>query len=121
MEGLNGMEGMMRQLRQLKARSTQASLQPQTQAVAGRRPRETIRQQVQARLALAVTGTMMQTLSRSFSGGGFESAPVQSPPIAGGMTETVAKIKEIGLKQGTPSEEEFKQVSTASIILLRCV
>ncbi|KZP23150.1 hypothetical protein FIBSPDRAFT_737762 [Athelia psychrophila] len=26
------------------------------------------------------------------------------------MTETVAKIKEIGLKQGTPSEEEFKQI-----------
>ncbi|OBZ75782.1 hypothetical protein A0H81_04992 [Grifola frondosa] len=69
-----------------------------------------VRAQVEARLASARIGTVMQSVTLSMLGNTFTSAPLQSPPIATGMTETMKKLKEIVLKRGAVSQAEFTQV-----------
>ncbi|KAG6371699.1 hypothetical protein JVT61DRAFT_9040 [Boletus reticuloceps] len=76
----------------------------------GPRPKETVREQVRARLSLAVGGTIMQSISASLSKGTLKSAPLLDPPIATGLTESVNKIYDIVLKHGPVSREEWGQL-----------
>lgn len=56
-------------------------------------------------------GTIQLNMGLSISGGGgFQSAPLASPPIPTGMTDTLKKLKSIVLKQQPPSQAEYVQV-----------
>lgn len=58
----------------------------------------------------AVAGNAMQMITAGLIGGQFDAAPLQTPPIVTGMTETLAKLKAILIKRGTVSQHEYEQV-----------
>ena len=80
-----------------------------------RRRQETVKEQVLARLSSAVVGSIMQTMSHALFGDEFASAPLKTPPISAGMTDTVEKLKAVVLKEGAVAQGDYKQVRNAYV------
>ena len=76
---------------------------------------ETVQRQVVHRMKAALKANMdRQKLENLIGRKQYQSAPLLSPAIPTGMTDTMAKLKAIVLKQSGPTEAEYKQVSLPS-------
>lgn len=72
---------------------------------------ESIRQQVHARMALSTIGHAKMAIVKAFRGQTFASAPLQNPPITGGMRDSWSKALDIASRDNAPSQAEYAQVS----------
>ena len=76
-----------------------------------RRRQETVREQVAERMQITIVDNVL-SIMKDMLIEEVDSAPLLTPPIATGMTETIECLKAILLKQNTISQEEYKQVRT---------
>ena len=78
-------------------------------------PYETVKALVVDRCTTSKAGYDMQKLNKLFSGDDFKSAPLQNPPLATGMTDSVQKLKAIIMKPTDVTPDEYRQVCIMSI------
>ncbi|KAI0074672.1 hypothetical protein K474DRAFT_1665106 [Panus rudis PR-1116 ss-1] len=69
-----------------------------------------LRAKVQTRLAASYMGNLQLDITSLLSGGKFPSAPLQSPPIATGMTDSMNELKRILVESRSITKSDYQKV-----------
>ena len=75
-----------------------------------RRPRESVHEQVLARIAPAVNEAAQEAIIESVFGKEFVSAPLQNPPIPTGLADTTGRLREMMIRRSAISRQGYEQV-----------